>query len=97
MAYGKYPAADSQLQFDLSRYIPVSVNTTFNVLGEMRPDMIQIVNLDESKETFKILGIKSHKNISGGIQYVCVINSYNCKKEINLFFFVKQCTWYIEK
>lgn len=95
MAFNKY-FEETKFQIDFNRYTAVSVNNTFNVLGEMRPDMVQIVIQDESKETYK-LRIKSHKDVIGGIQYACLINSFDCEKEIKLTYFVTQHIWCIEK
>jgi hypothetical protein len=84
-------------ELDHSKYMAVSVNCTFNPLGEVRPDYVQFINHDESKETFKIQGIKSHKSIPYGIQYVCFINDYDVQKQIKLIFFAQKCIWVVEK
>lgn len=96
MAYGKYNE-QHKVELDNTLYCPVSVNCTFNVLGEVRPDYVQIINPDESNETFKIQGIKSHKSIPYGIQFVCLINDCDIQKEIKLSFFTQKCIWAIEK
>lgn len=82
---------------DEHRFTPVAVNVTFNPIGEMRPDFVQIINPDQSKENFKILGVKPPKNTFGGLEYVCRINSYGYEKEIKLTFFFHQMLWCIEK
>lgn len=96
MAYGKY-FDESKFQIDYDCFMPVFVLVTFNPDGNMRPDMIQIINQDELKESYKIQGVKNQKLITGGIQYVCLINSFNCIKEIKLTFFIQQHLWCVER
>lgn len=96
MAFEKYHE-QPKVEIDSARYSPVAVICTFNILGEVRPDFVQFINPDESKETFKIQGIKSHKSIPYGIQYVCFINVCDVQKQIKLTFFYQKCIWVIEK
>ena len=96
MAYGKYPAADSKFAIG-SNYIPVSVCVTFNVLGEMRPDFVQIIQQDESRETFKIYSAKLQDQFEAYIKYVCTIVSNNRTKEIKLTYFRRDHVWCVEK
>lgn len=97
MAYGKYNNTVSYSVKDSKHLTPVSVVVTFNPTGEMRPDFIQIIQYDESKETFKIQGIKSHNKVTAYIQYVCLINSYGYTREIKLLYFIRDHVWFIEK
>lgn len=96
MAFEKYNE-QQKVELDYTLYCPVSVICTFNPLGEVRPDFVQFINPDESKETFKIQGIKSHKPVPFGIQYVCFINVNDIQKQIKLIFFSQKCVWVIEK
>ncbi len=98
MAYGKYNNNTVSYSVkDSSHLAPVSVVVTFNPAGEMRPDYIQVIQQDESKETYKIQGIKSHNNVAAYIQYVCLINIYGYTKEIKLMYFTREHIWFIEK
>lgn len=97
MAYGKFNNTVSNSVFDSKHLTPVSVNVTFNVLGEMRPDYVQIIQQDESKETFKIHGSKLAKQINAYMQYACTIISDGRIKEIKLTFFTADHVWCLEK
>jgi hypothetical protein len=98
LGYGKFNNNEQQsVELDNTLYCPVSVICTFNHLGEIRPDYVQFINQEESKETFKIQGIKSHKPIPYAIQYVCYINICNIQKQIKLTYFYQKCIWAIEK
>lgn len=98
MAYGKYNNNTVSYSVKDSKHLAaVSVSVTFNPAGEMRPDFVQVVKQDESKETYKIQGIKSHDKVTAYIQYICLINSYGYTKEIKLMYFILDHIWFIEK
>lgn len=97
MAYGKYNNTVSCSVLDSKHLTPVSVNVTFNVLGEMRPDFVQIIQQDESRETFKIHSAKLTKQLNAYMQYTCAIVSAGRMKEIKLTFFAADHVWCLEK
>ena len=65
--------------------------------NEMRPDFVQIIQQDESRETFKIYSAKLQDQFEAYIKYVCTIVSNNRTKEIKLTYFRRDHVWCVEK
>lgn len=97
MAYGKFNNIVSHSMLDSKHLTRVSVNVTFNVLGEMRPDFVQIIQADESRETFKIYSAKLQNQCNAYLQFICTIVSNTLTKEIKLTYFKLDHVWCLEK
>lgn len=97
MAYGKNNSTVSYNVFDSKHLTPVSVCATFNPLGEIRPDYVQIIQQDESRETFKIYSAKLQDQCTAYLKFVCTVVSNNLTKEIKLTYFITDHVWCLEK
>lgn len=88
---------EPQYFIDPNKFTPVSVVVNFAPDGRMLPIYIRVILPDESEETIAIDGVKSHKEIQGGISYCCLVKIANRQKQITLNYYVKSHAWYMGK
>lgn len=88
---------ENNIVIDNDRYQPIAVLAYTSAAGEITPMRFKMQLPDESIETVNIDGIKSHKDIPGGINYCCLVTTYGHQKQVTLRYFIREHLWVLLK
>lgn len=85
------------VEIDFDKYMTVDVMSCTEQDGKIIPMLIRCEMPNQERITIKLDGVRSTKDILGGISFLCLATNYGRQQQVNLIFYYRQHVWVMPK